>query len=180
MKGRMVTLAAAIAMAAASAWAHAQQQMPKPSPEMSKLDFFEGTWSCEGTMQPGPGAPAAKMTSTVEIEDDLGGFWQAGTVRGTMANMPPFEGRLNVTYDPGAKQFMMLWVDNMGGWAQATASGWQGDKFVYQGETHMPGQKPMQSRDTFGRAGAGTMTHTSEIQMDGKWTRVGEETCRKK
>lgn len=156
------------------------QQMPKPSPEMAKLDYFKGNWTCEGATKESPMGPAGKMTSTAQISDDLGGFWQSGIIKGSMANMPPMEGRFHTTYDPAAKQFVMLWVDSGGGWARTTSAGWAGDKMTYEGEANMPGQKPMRSRDTFTKAAGGAMTHAWEMQMDGKWMPLGEETCHKK
>jgi hypothetical protein len=154
------------------------QETPKPSPEMAKLDFFKGNWTCQGKVNESPMGPAGTMNSTARVQSDLGGFWQSGSVKGTMAKMPPFEGIFHVTFDPDAKQFVMLWVDNMGGWSRSTSSGWQGDKLVYEGDAHMPGQKPTKSRDTFTRSG-GTMRHAWEMQVNGKWMELGDETCKK-
>jgi hypothetical protein len=152
--------------------------MPKPAPEMAQLKVFEGNWTCEGTMVPSPFGPGGKMTSTVKARTDLGGFWQSGTVKGTMAGMPPMEGMFHTTYDPAAKRYVMLWVDNMGAWAQSTAPGWEGDRMVFAGDSYMGGQK-MASRDTFTKAADGTFKHAAEMQMDGQWTQLFEETCRK-
>jgi hypothetical protein len=154
------------------------QEMPKPAPEMAKLDYFEGSWTCEGMTKDSPFGPGGKITSTATIRDDLGGFWQSGTIKGSMPNMPPFEGMFHTTYDPMAKQYVMLWVDNMGAWSQSTSKGWEGDKMIYEGEGTMGGQK-MKSRDTFMQAGAGMMKHSWEMEMDGKWVPMGEETCKK-
>ena len=154
------------------------QEMPKPAPEMSQIAFFEGSWTCQGKMHESPMGPAGEMSSTADIKRDLGGFWQSGMIKGTMKGMPPMEGRFHVTYDQAAKQFTMLWVDNMGGWAQSTSSGWKGETMVYEGESHMGPQK-FGSRDTFTRTG-NTMKHTWEAQINGKWMALGEETCKKK
>ena len=155
------------------------QELPKPAPEMSQIAYFEGSWSCQGKMNESPLGPAGEIQGTADIKRDLGGFWQSGTIKGTSKNMPPMEGRFHATYDPAAKQFMMLWVDNMGGWAQSRSSGWKGDTIVYEGEARMGPQK-MRARDTFTRSGAGTMKHMWEAEIDGKWMVLGEETCRKK
>jgi hypothetical protein len=158
----------------------AQQGPPKPAPEMSQLAYFEGTWSCSGKMFENPmGSPAGAMTSTAVVRKDLNGFFQTGTIKGTMPKQPPFEGRFNETYDSATKQFVMLWVDNMGGWAQSASSGWRGDTIVYEGDTHIGGQT-MKSRDTFTKSGPAAMTHSWEAQMNGKWMPIGEETCKKK
>ena len=169
-------LSAGVLLAVGSAVA---QEMPKPAPEMSQIAFFEGSWTCQGKMFENPMGPAGELKSTVDVRKDLGGFWQSGVVKGTMAKMPPFEGRFHVTYDTGTKQFLMLWVDNMGGWSQSTAAGWKGDVLTYEGESHM-GPQTVKSRDTFTRSGTGAMKHSWEASMDGKWVPLGEETCRKK
>ena len=156
------------------------QDMPKPSPEMAKLDFFKGNWTCQGQTAASPMGPAGKTTTTASIKTDLGGFWQTGSIKGTMANMPPMEGMFHTTYDPAAKEFVMLWVDNMGASSRSTSTGWQGDKIAFEGDANMPGQKPMKNRDTFTKSGPNTMKRSWEMQMDGKWTPLGEETCTKK
>lgn len=171
--------AVAVSMVAFAGSGSAQQEMPKPAPEMAQIANFEGTWTCEGKMFETPMSPAGTIKSTTEIRRELNGFFQTGTIKGTAANMPPFEGRFHATYDPGLKRFVMLWVDNMGGWAQNTSEGWKGDTMIYEGEGHMGGQT-MKGRDTFVRSGPSTMKHTWAMQIDGKWVNAGEETCQKK
>jgi uncharacterized protein DUF1579 len=149
---------------------------PKPAPEMAQLKFFEGRWTCAGEVQATPMGPAGKMTATVKIEDDLGGFWQSGNVKGMAPGMPPMEGKFHTTWDPGAKSYVMFWVDSMGGWSRSTAPGWTGEKLVYTGEGAIAGQK-FAGRDTFTRNADGSLRHTWEMQIEGKWMPVGDETC---
>ena len=175
----MTALGAAALLAVPLAIVAAAQDMPKPAPEMSQMAYFEGSWTCDGKMMATPMGPAGTMKSTADIRKDLNGFFQTGTIKGTMANMPPFEGRFHVTYDSGAKQFVMMWVDNMGGWSQSMTPGWTGDSLVYEGESHMAGQT-VKGRDTFTKAGPTSMKHSWEMQLDGKWMPAGEETCTKK
>jgi hypothetical protein len=156
-----------------------QQTPPKPAPEMAQLAYFEGSWRCTGKMAASPMGPAGTMTSTADVRKDLNGFFQSGTIKSMMANMPPFEGRFHMTYDAGMKQYVMVWADNAGGWSQTMSTGWSGDAMTFEGDAHMAGQS-MKSRDTFTKSGPAAMKHTSEMQMDGKWTQVGEETCTKK
>ena len=157
----------------------AQQGPPKPAPEMAQMAYFEGTWTCTGKMFESPMGPAGTMTSTAVIRKDLNGHFQTGTIKGSSPNQPPFEGRFNATYDPGMKQHVMLWVDNMGGWSQSATTGWKGDELVYEGDAHMAGQT-MKSRDTFTKSGPASMKHAWEMQTKGKWMPVGDETCTKK
>ena len=166
-------------VAFAAAAAAQEQGPPKPAPEMAQIAYFEGTWSCSGKTFESPMGPAGAMNGSVDVRKDLNGHFQSGTVKGSSPSMPPFEGRFHVTYDTGLKQFVMLWADNMGGWSQSASSGWKGDVLVYEGEAHMGGHA-MKSRDTFTRSGAGSMKHTWEGQVDGKWMPLGEETCTRK
>jgi hypothetical protein len=176
---RRSVIVSLVALGLSSGVALAQgAQAPKPAPELSQIAAFEGSWSCTGKSNESPFGPAGPITSTVDIKKDLGGFFQSGVIKGTMPGQPPFEGRFTVTYNPAAKQFVMFWVDNMGGWAMNTSSGWKGDVMIYEGESHM-GPQSFKSRDTFTR-GAGTMKHAWEAQIAGKWTALGEENCKKK
>lgn len=179
MRLRIASAAVLAGLLAVASTAVAQAPAaPKPAPEMAQLEFFEGYWTCEGNVEATPFGPAGKITSTVKAGDDLGGFWQSGTVKGTMTGMPPMEGKFHVTWDPGSKAFVMFWVDSMGAWSRSTAPGWAGDKLVYTGEGVMSGQKTA-SRDTFTRNADGSLGHSWEMQVDGKWIPGGSETCRK-
>jgi hypothetical protein len=150
---------------------------PRPAPEMAQLKAFEGSWACQGTMEPSPFGPGGKMTSTVRSRTELGGFWQTGVVKGASPGLPPFEGQFQATYDPVGQRLVMLWVDNMGGWSHTTAPDWKGDAAVFAGDSFMAGKR-FATRDTFTK-GRGTLRHTSEIEVDGKWLKLGDETCRK-
>jgi hypothetical protein len=150
----------------------------KPAAEMSNLTWFDGNWTCEGTVAPGPMGPGGKVTSAVKSHSDLGGFWQSGMVRSSMGAAPAMEGMFHMTYDAGAKHYVMLWVDNMGANALETSSGWEGDKIVWSGNTTMAG-KEMGTRDTFTKSGEGAMKHDWEGQMNGNWSSMGSETCKR-
>lgn len=182
----MITRAfALLAVVAAASVAAAQEKkaeappVPKPAAEMANLKFFDGSWSCEGKLHPTPMNPAATLKGTVKSSADLGGFWQSGMVKSQASGMPgPFEGMFHMTYDPMGKRYVMLWVDNMGAWAQTSSAGWNGDTIVFEGETYMGGHK-MTGRDTFKKNADGSLAHTWEMQMGGAWMPGGEETCRK-
>jgi hypothetical protein len=183
--GLLATLALVVAPAAGSNAQEKKAQkpagtmaVPKPPAEMSNLVFFAGHWTCSGEGAMEPGGPMMKMTSTVTSNADLGGFWQSGAVKGTTVGMPPFHGMFHMTYDPGAKDYVMLWVDDMGGWSQMRSPGWQGDKIVFTGESTMGGKR-MTARDTFTKGAGGSLVHLGEMQAGSGYTKMVEETCRK-
>jgi Protein of unknown function (DUF1579) len=171
-------MAAAVAVLPCATALAAPDEAPKPPAEVANLKVFDGSWTCEGTVQPSPMGPGGKMSGTVKSHTDLGGHWQSGVVKSTMAGMPPMEGMFHMTYDPGPKQYVLLWVDNMGAYSHETASGWQGDTIVFTGDTSMAG-KAMKVRDTFVKAADGSLKHDMEAQIDGKWMATGTETCKK-
>jgi uncharacterized protein DUF1579 len=175
-----VSVAAAFAsFLAPSVFAQGAMAPPKPAAEMANLKFFDGSWSCSGEGAMEPGGPMMKTDSSVKIQSGLGGFWQVGTVKvPAKGGMPAFEGMFHTTWDPAARQYVMLWVDSMGAWSQSRASGWAGDKMVYTGEGQMGDQK-MAMRDTFTRKANGSLGHAGEMQVKGQWVKMMDETCRK-
>jgi hypothetical protein len=182
MSARSITtafVAGAFATLVPYAFAQGAMAPPKPAPEMKNLTFFGGNWSCAGQGAMEPGGPMMKMDSSVQSTTGLGGFWQVGTVKGSpMAGMPALEGMFHMTWDPAAKDYVMFWVDNMGGWSQTRSPGWQGDTIAFTGDTQMGAQK-MRSRETFVKKADGTMNHIGEMEAGGKWTKMMDETCRK-
>jgi hypothetical protein len=174
----ILTAAAAALVPGALALAAPDQAAPKPAAEMANLKVFDGAWACEGKSEASPFGPAGTSKGTVRSHSDLGGYWQSGQVKSSMTGMPgAMEGMFHMTYDPGTKQYVMLWVDNMGAYSHETASGWEGDKIVFSGDMAMGGKK-MAVRDTFTK-GTDSLTHAWEGQIEGKWTPLGSETCKK-
>ena len=152
---------------------------PRPAAEMTHLKFFDGSWACSGQGAMEPGGAMMKMNNSVKSHSDLGGFWQSGTVKGApMAGMPAFEGMFHMTWDPAAKQYLMLFVDNMGGRSEARAPGWADNTLVFTGEGQMGADK-MGMRDTFVRKTDGSMAHVGEMKVKGQWVKMMDETCRK-
>lgn len=180
MAAILTAAALAVLVPCAVVLAAPDQAAPKPAAEMANLKAFDGSWTCEGKSEASPMGPAGTNKGTVKSHSDLGGFWQSGMVKSTMSGMPgAMEGMFHMTYDPGTKQYVMLWVDNMGAYAHETSSGWEGDKIVFTGDMAMGGKK-MTVRDTFTKAADGSsLTHGWEGQIDGKWTALGSETCKK-
>jgi len=154
-------------------------QPPGPPMEMAQLKGYEGSWVCHGNVPEGPYGPAHKSTTSVKIHGDLDGMWLLGHIdeAASKENANPFKGTMHMTYDTTAKSFLMLWVDNTGGWATQSSSGWEGDKMVWLGDGSMGGKK-ITGRDTFTKKGA-ELQHLGELQTDGKWVVVQDEVCKR-
>lgn len=175
---KLAVLAFAVLTASQTALAQGSQKLGPPK-EMADLKIYEGAWACHGNVPEGPEGPARKTTTAVKIHDDLDGMWISGHAEeaASKENPHPFKGMLHMQYDPGAKNFMMLWVDNAGGWATQTSAGWEGDKMVWLGDGSMSGKK-VTARDTFTKKGA-DLQHLGELQMDGTWVVVQDEVCKR-
>jgi hypothetical protein len=151
----------------------AQDSQPSgPPKEMAQLKSYEGSWVCHG------GTPAHKSTTSVNIHPDLDGMWLSGHIEEAASKENPhgFKGILHMNYDKVAKNYLMLWVDNFGGWSSQTSSGWDGDKMVWLGSGSMAGKK-VDARDTFAKKGA-ELQHLGELQIDNKWVVVQDEVCK--
>lgn len=161
--------------------AFAQGGPPKPAPEMANVKYFEGTWSCSGDSPAGPFGPAHKTQSTLTLKPDLDGFWLAGNVSEmkTASNANPVKGMMHITYDPAAKKYVFLWVDNTGSWATEMSSGWEGDTMNWGGDQMIMGEKAT-AKDVFTRKGNKEFTHSFDLTMKGKTHRIVDEVCKKK
>jgi hypothetical protein len=179
-KTQMKLALLSLAMLTGSHAALAEGSKSPGSPmEMAQLKAYEGAWVCHGNVPAGPMGPAHKSTTSLKIHGDLDGMWLSGRIdeAASKENAHPLRGLLHMTYDTTAKGFLMLWVDNTGGWAMESSSGWEGEKMAWLGDGSMGGKK-IKGRDTFTKKGA-ELQHLGELQMDGKWVVVQDEVCRR-
>jgi hypothetical protein len=178
----------AAAILAFSGLASAQEQKPqppKPAPEMDQLKPLAGEWSCDGTVPAGamgPGSPEQKMKSTMKMKKSLDGFWYMTDYEEKKTKDHPFAIKAHgpLGYDASQKKFIMLGVDNTGGWVSETSSGWEGDKLVMTGEGVMMGQKAAY-RDTITKKGDGEIIWASDVKLGAAadFTSMGEQHCKR-
>jgi len=154
------------------------QEAPKPDPALKALSYFSGTWQCKGSQN--FAGTAIKYTETVTGAWVLNNMWLdiRVTQHKSKENPMPFGGRSYLGYDSQAKKFVIYWVDNTGGFETAEGAGWEGDKFSFEGTAHM-GPMVAKGRDVFVKSSAKKFTHTYELEQDGKWNEVMNETCTK-
>ncbi|HKO54369.1 MAG TPA: hypothetical protein VJ276_00745, partial [Thermoanaerobaculia bacterium] len=91
----------------------------------------------------------------------------------------PMKAAAFLSYDGGPKQYVVGYLDSMGGYGTSGSSGWVGDTITYMGEAHMMGMA-MKGRDVFTKMGANKFHHTFDVEEKGAWKKIGEETCTKK
>lgn len=151
-----------------------------PDPMLRQLDFMVGTLRCSGTAFATPDMPEHATSAEVVSKWDDSGYWLAATYteKKTAENPKPIRFTGFFGYDPGMKKLIVSGVDNMGGYSSGSSDGMSGDAVVFTGPWHMQGMT-FNGRDTFRKLGNGRLSHTGEIEQDGKWVKVGEETCTK-
>jgi hypothetical protein len=153
---------------------------PSPSEHLKDLQYFAGSWQCKGTGFAFMGMPEHPTTATVESSWTLGKYWLNLHYKEnkTTKNPMPVDVRVFWGWDEQVKKFASGSVDNMGSYAIQYSPGWDGDKLVFEGEMHGGGMTA-KVRDLFTKVTASKLTHSSEMEMESKWTKMDEETCTK-
>jgi len=164
----------AIAILPAAAKEPAQTRVPTPAPELEKLAFLVGDWTCRGKMEASPMGSAHATMGRVRVSRDLGGFWYVGRYSETKsaANPYPLSFEFIQGYDPATKTFTMTCFQADGGQCRQTSAGWEAARLVYSGE--MAGTPVRTTLTQKGRAG---LEHLGEVQVNGKWVATDHETC---
>jgi hypothetical protein len=166
------------AVAALPAFSQAPAGPPSPSPELAKLAFYAGDWTCKGKAEESPFGPAHATLGRVRIGKEIGGFWYVGRYeeKKTAENPHPMVFHFLQGYDGTAKAFIMDCFDAFGGHCHQTSAGWQDGKLIYTGEATGSGPAtPV--RDSFIKTGDASLEHLGEMQVEGKWMTVDRETC---
>jgi hypothetical protein len=154
--------------------------VPKPAPELDQMKVLEGKWRCDGRAPAGPSGPEHAYKSTWKFKRDLDNFWWAAEYQQTKAKAHPMplKARGYMTWDPSAKAFVLVGVDNMGGSSTETTTGWSGDVVTLAGDASMAGKK-VPYREVITKKGNREFTWRGEMKTGGDWVTLGEDRCRK-
>ena len=154
---------------------------PGPNPKLKELKYFAGDWQCKGTGFAFMGTPEHKTSAMVEANWTLDNYWL--TIRyhesKTAINAHPVDVRIFWGWDEQIKKFSSGAVDNMGSYYIQYSPGWDGNKLTFDGDLH-GGGTTMKVRDVFTKVSATKLEHMAEVEMEGKWTKLDEESCTKK
>ncbi|HTB57557.1 MAG TPA: DUF1579 family protein [Polyangia bacterium] len=153
---------------------------PKPAAELEQLKLFEATWKCEGKQPAGPMGPEQDYKSTFKGKKDVESFWISFeySQKKSKAHAMPVIAKGYLGYDPAAKKYVSLGVDNMGGSVTESSPGWEADKLTFTGDGQMGGQK-ISFRETYTKKGDKEMIWSGEMKMGKDWIPVGTDTCKK-
>ena len=139
--------------------------MAKPAPEMEKFKWMVGRWSVSETHEPGPSNPGGKGEGTMEITLGPGGFSHV-SVYGSSGPMGSYSGRGLTAWDPEAKVYRGVWVDNMTSGIFQSECREGGSDIVCTGEGTMEGKKMSMRTRSISPAPQG-WTEVFEISVDG-------------
>jgi hypothetical protein len=153
---------------------------PKPSPRLADLKPFAGTWRCSGKAFASAWGPEHATRATIHVVWKLRGYWLAIDYEEVKSagNPHPAEGYVYWGYDEGTQKLTGHAVDNGGGHSTIESTGWEGDTIVWSGPMHVAGMT-IASRNTFVKKSASEIRHMTEAEIEGKWQKFDEETCRK-
>lgn len=170
---KMLTFAALLALLALPVFAQSQ-----PDPMLRQLDWFAVDYKCTGIAFATPMAPEHATRATVAGSWTLDGRWVRFTYaeKKTPQNPKPFSVSGFFGYDAEIRKLVIGAVDNMGGYATGASDGWNGDTIVFTGPWHL-GTQTVNARDTFTKTGSNKMTHTGELEMNGKWITLAKDEC---
>jgi len=178
---KKLVLMMVLVLAATAAFANQHDEKKAMAPDMLRqLDPLVGKWQCKGVAYTTPWFPEHPTAATVSQEWILGGKWLAFTYaeKKTAENPMPFTATGYFGYDPETKMLVVGGVDSGGGFSSGMSKGWMGDVLVFEGPWHM-GAMTSKARDTFTKKGTAEVTHLGEVEYEGKWVKLGQETCTK-
>jgi hypothetical protein len=89
--------------------------MPQPGPEHEVLRRMTGDWTCEETMHPSAWSPETKTAEGRSSTRMLDGLFAITDYEQLKAGKVTFRGHGIHGWDPKANEYVMYWVDSMGG-----------------------------------------------------------------
>jgi hypothetical protein len=145
----------------------------------ANLQPLAGSWTCTGVAFASDMGPEHPTKATVTSAWILSDKWLRVDYKEmkTAKNPHPIAAEMLMTYNEPEKKIASGCLDNMGGYCTEEAPGWDGDKLELSGQGNFGGHS-MKVRDTFTK-GKGWIKHMGEVEMDGKWMKLDEETCKK-
>ena len=174
---KKIALVCLLVLLPVAAFAHHHEE----AAPVRQLDPLAGNWRCSGTAFASPMAPQHATSGEVSMQWDLDGHWLPFTYaeKKTADNPMPFMVRGYFGFDPQMNKLVLFGVENSGGYSVASSDGWNGDTLAFVGPWHM-GKETMNGRDTFTRKGDRELRHSAEIEQDGKWVKLSDESCTRK
>jgi hypothetical protein len=150
-----------------AAGASAQMGPPTPAPELKKLDYFNGSWTIDATIGPGPWGSGGKFSSSGTGEWMKGNFFLIGHDDFTLPAEFGGGGAATVVfgYDPDKKVYTEDRFDSTGRHEKSTGT-LSGDTWTWASENNYNGMA-IQGRLTMKMASPSSYTAKYEVSADG-------------
>ena len=147
---------------------------------LRQLDYFKGTWMCKGTAFAMPDAPEHAISGKVTDKWIMGGQWMQYNYDGIKSKADPkaMSAAGFMGWDAEHKNFAMGGVCSDGCYSTETSPGWDGDAMIFTGPNHMNGMTA-NGRDEFHKVSKSELKYVYQLEMNGNWQKVMEETCKK-
>jgi len=178
-----VLIAAFSALPAPSA---AGEAAPATSPSAASsaapLEFFLGTWACEGRRLASPKSPEQQFRATYQFQRVLDGAWIATRYeeKRSGANPQPLKIEEHWGWDGGAKVYVNRWSSNFGSFGTFTAGGWQGDVWHWDAPEFDMGGRKVPVCAVFRRLNEREFVSTPSMEDgQGGWAPFAEFRCRR-
>ncbi|MEZ0311140.1 MAG: hypothetical protein ACAI38_05175 [Myxococcota bacterium] len=172
----------ALSIVALSTTAFAGEMPPKAAPNSMLEAAFKdaaGTWTCTGTWNDPASGKSMTMTSKAKIAKALNGHqYTAEFSSPKTGDMPAMKSNAEWHYDPISKGLVGNMVCDSGDVSRSTSNGVQGQTIIWVSEGTMMGN-PMKMRATHTTKSAKEMTMVYEVEANGNWAKMGDETCKK-
>ncbi|MGK7950599.1 MAG: hypothetical protein AB4368_17915 [Xenococcaceae cyanobacterium] len=150
-------------------------EQSQPPSELTRLEYFEGTWRCQQ-----PAAPASPLgVFTWTVQKDLNGFWYLGNAEETQSpdEGKPINSREFLGYNTASKKLVRSAIVGNGNSFNLTASDWQDGKLIWSGTVVDRGQS-IPLREEIIQNSPNRFTATYFIaDEEGNWKPVVDETC---
>lgn len=157
----------------------AQMGPPAPAPELKKVEFMAGNWTAEGTMNPGPGMPGGKFTSSSHAEWMQGNYFLVNHSDSEFPAMGKMQELAVLGYDSDRKVYTYTAYNSMGQ-AETSTGTVDGDMWTWLSDEHF-GSTTMKGRFTMKVLSPTSYNMKFELSPDGKdWNTVMEGKATKK
>ena len=117
---------------------------PKFGPELARLSFLVGNFTCENRTYDTPMGKGGPGKGRNMNRWGLDSLFMMANYEGTMAGMGNYEGHGMFTYDAPAGQYKCWWFDNFGNHSEYTGN-FVGDTLALESEMQTP-QGPLKER----------------------------------
>ncbi len=160
-------------LVACHAEVRAPASAPRLAPEMQRLGFYVGTWSCRGVATGEDGSRQVYDALRVTVVPVLDGSWLEVRV---------FDGGVPATselkgYDREGHRFRHIWAAGEGSSGSSSSPGWEGDHMVFTEDHPANGHR---GRAVFTKLGETRYSHRAEVDTGHGYRVEFEKSCAKR